>query len=101
LDIKRAIKRSLRTFGLEIRRIGPGRFPGLADFLVARHVDVVLDIGTNVGWFGQRLRERGYRGKIVSLEPIGEVFRELKAVCQPDRVRWTPFVRQPELLLKV
>jgi FkbM family methyltransferase len=84
LDIKRGIKQSLRRFGLEIRRIGPGRFPELTDFLVARQVDVVLDVGANVGWFGQRLRERGYREKIVSFEPIEEVFRELKVLAERD-----------------
>jgi hypothetical protein len=87
LDIKRGIRQSLRRFGLEIRRIGrfgleirrteTRRNPGLIDFLLARRVDVVLDVGANVGWFGQRLRERGYRGKIVSFEPIEAVFREL------------------------
>jgi FkbM family methyltransferase len=82
--MKRAIKQSLRWFGLDIRRIGPGRFPELVDFLVARDVDVVLDVGPNLGWFGQRLRERGYRGKIVSFEPIEAVFRELKSLAERD-----------------
>lgn len=27
VDLKRRIKRSMRSFGLDIRRIGPGRFP--------------------------------------------------------------------------
>jgi FkbM family methyltransferase len=53
-------------------------------FLVSRHVDVVLDVGANLGWFGQALRERGYRGKIVFFEPIGAVFRELKALAERD-----------------
>jgi FkbM family methyltransferase len=82
--MKRGIKRSLRRFGLDIRRIGPGRYPELTDFLESRHVDVVLDVGANLGWFGQALRERGYRGKIVSFEPIGAVFRELKALAERD-----------------
>ena len=84
VDLKRRIKRSMRSFGLDLRRIGPGRFPDVTDFLLARHVDVVLDVGANLGWFGQRLRERGYRGKIVSFEPIGTVFRDLKALAERD-----------------
>jgi FkbM family methyltransferase len=84
VDLKHRIKRSIRSFGFEIRRIGPGRFPDVTDFLRARHVDIVLDVGANVGWFGQRLRECGYRGKIVSFEPIDAVFRDLKALAQRD-----------------
>jgi hypothetical protein len=82
--MKRFMKRSMRVFGLDIRRIGLGRLPDPTDFLVARHVDVVLDVGANVGRFGQRLRERGYRGTIVSFEPIETVFSELKVLAARD-----------------
>jgi FkbM family methyltransferase len=81
---KQTIRRSLRRFGLDIHRVGPGRSPDLADFLAARQVDVVLDVGANLGQFGLELRDRGYRGQIVSFEPIASVFRELKAVAERD-----------------
>jgi FkbM family methyltransferase len=81
--VKRSIRRSLRWFGLDVRRVGP-QSPDLADFLAARQVDVVLDVGANVGQFGQGLRGRGYRGEIVSFEPIESVFRELKTVAERD-----------------
>lgn len=84
MDLKRHLKRRLRSFGFDIRCIGPGCFPDVTDFLLARHVDIVLDVGANVGWFGWRLRECGYRGKIVSFEPIDELFRDLKALAEDD-----------------
>src|SRR5438067_12277624 len=83
-DMKHAIRKSLWRFGIDIRRIGPGRFPNLADFLAARNVDVVLDVGANVGQFGKTLREQGYHGEIVSFEPIKSVFHELKRVADRD-----------------
>lgn len=79
-----AAKWGLRRMGLEIRRAGPGRFPDLADFLAARQVAVVLDIGANRGQFGTALRKRGYRGQIVSFEPIEAVYREIEAVAARD-----------------
>ena len=82
--MKRSIRQTLRRFGLDIHRVGPGRSPDLADFLFARRVDVVLDVGANLGQFALGLRDRGYRGKIVSFEPIDSVFRELKAVAERD-----------------
>lgn len=74
------LRRSFARFGFEIRH----RVPDLADFLIARHVDVVLDAGANVGQFGQWLRKHGYRGEIISFEPVEAAFRELKAVADRD-----------------
>jgi hypothetical protein len=84
LKIKPLVKRNLRLLAFEIRRTGPGRLPDLTDFLAARDVDVVLDVGAHVGWFGQRLRECGYRGTIVSFEPIGAAFSQLQALAAHD-----------------
>jgi FkbM family methyltransferase len=82
--MKRSVRRSLRWFGLDIHRVGSSRSSDLADFLASRQVDVVLDVGANHGQFGQGLRDRGYRGKIVSFEPVESVFQELKAVAERD-----------------
>jgi FkbM family methyltransferase len=79
-SVKLTIKRGLRRFGLDIRR----RSPELMEFLDARRVDVVLDVGANIGQFGKMLRSRGYRGKIVSFEPIGAIYRELRTVAERD-----------------
>jgi hypothetical protein len=34
-------------------------------------VDLVIDVGANVGQFGLGLRNRGYAKRILSLEPVG------------------------------
>jgi len=53
--------------GLSIRR---RRVRDLIDFIEDREIDVVIDVGANVGQFGESLRDGGYRGRIVSFEPI-------------------------------
>lgn len=44
----------------------------------------VLDVGANVGQFGDDLRTCGYRGRIVSVEPLQSAFAELDAHVRRD-----------------
>jgi len=71
-----------RRFGLDVRRAR--RHPTLNDFLAHRNIQVVYDVGANVGQFGMKIRQRGYRGKIISFEPVKSVFEELKRAAGPD-----------------
>lgn len=58
--------------------------PDVVDFLHSREVELVLDVGANAGQYAGWLRERGYLGRIVSFEPIAEVFAELAAKAEGD-----------------
>jgi FkbM family methyltransferase len=53
------------------------RGPNLHDFLRARGVDLVVDVGANDGGYGAYLRRWGYSGKILSLEPTSRAFARL------------------------
>ena len=81
------IVRALRGLGVlagvEIRRHRPvGR---RRQALLADHgVGLVLDVGANVGAYGAALRRFGYRGKIVSFEPVGAAFGPLAARAAAD-----------------
>lgn len=56
-------------------------------FLGDLGIDTVLDIGANIGGYVAELRRHGYRGRIVSFEPIAHVHAQLQAACQGDS-RW-------------
>lgn len=58
--------------------------PNIVDFLLSRRIELVFDVGANAGQYGRWLRQRGYRGRIVSFEPIAEVFRQLEASAAND-----------------
>lgn len=47
-------------------------------------IDCVLDVGANKGQFASGLRRSGYRGRIVSFEPVSSVFAELHAAASDD-----------------
>jgi FkbM family methyltransferase len=73
-------------FGLDLTRYRPensetGR---LASMLSFHEIDVVLDIGANVGQFARSLRRAKYRQKIVSFEPLSKAHADLIKASQHD-----------------
>jgi FkbM family methyltransferase len=47
-------------------------------------VNVVLDVGANRGQFGRNLRNLGYRGRIVSYEPVSVNLAKLREAAEGD-----------------
>lgn len=60
----------------------------LMNVIDAYHIDCVIDVGANSGQYGAFLREIGYKGHIVSFEPVSAVFGLLKERCQND-AKWS------------
>jgi FkbM family methyltransferase len=69
---------------LGIVHLGRRRVRDLIDFIEDREIDIVLDIGANVGQFGESLRANGYRGRIISYEPIESAFKTLSTKAAAD-----------------
>jgi FkbM family methyltransferase len=70
--MKDFLKRAVKKAGFTISRA-----PDLNDFLTSRDVDLVFDVGANIGQFARSLRSSGYTGKLISFEPIKAAFSEL------------------------
>lgn len=56
----------------------------LQKILELKEISVVLDIGANRGQFAQKLRSMGFKGKIISCEPIPAEFNKLKELSKTD-----------------
>ncbi len=75
-----------RRIGLDIRR-----FPGpehLEYYLRNRKIMGVLDVGGNEGQYGSSLRNAGFKGKIVSIEPLSGAIAMLERRAVADG-HWT------------
>jgi FkbM family methyltransferase len=77
--LREVIKRAVMPFVLDqIRAPWPQR-QFLRNLLQRLEVDCVLDVGANVGQFGQELRLVGYKGLIISFEPDPDTYQKLVA----------------------
>lgn len=53
-------------------------------------IDVVFDVGANIGQYGSELRNIGYQGRIISFEPTLDAFRKLEKNSKNDSL-WDVF----------
>lgn len=56
----------------------------LVHALVFHGIDAVIDVGANRGQYARRLRRHGWRGPILSFEPLPDVHAELVRAAAPD-----------------
>jgi FkbM family methyltransferase len=82
---KSALKALFRGLGYEIRiaRL-PRGLERRRKLMSAAGIDLVLDVGANAGQYATKLRSLGYRGRIVSFEPMAEPFRRLQERATAD-----------------
>jgi FkbM family methyltransferase len=90
-------QRIQRTFGFQlVRRFSLEQVQWMKTRALLKHlmkrldINCVLDVGANEGQFGVTLRGVGYRGWILSFEPVPEVFAILQRKAQDDD-RWRTF----------
>ncbi len=77
----------VRALGYDIRKIDAHFQKRPIDFIRSRNIDVVIDIGANVGQYATRLRRDGYTGWIVSAEPVRAAYDALATRAAADP-RW-------------
>lgn len=87
--MKRIIRNMMQYFGFEIRRYSVEKSDKarLAAMLHEHDIDVVLDVGANVGLYGELLRDCGYKGRIVAFEPLSDAHKKLLKRASSD-VLW-------------
>lgn len=89
MTIAHRIRKLALKFGVELNRYHPAQSQDARmSRLLAHHgIDLVLDVGANTGGYGKSLREIGYRGDILSFEPLEQAHAELTQAAASD-ARW-------------
>lgn len=93
MKMTRLVKRAFRAIGLEVSRYDPmDRQRMLCASMREFGIDLVIDVGANTGQFASEIRQSGYRGRIVSFEPLSTAHAELERRCRGDR-SWKAYSR--------
>ena len=91
---KRLVQRCVRSLGYDIVPFPPSDYVRSRDsvrrVLDKLSIDCVVDVGANHGQYGSWLRDIGYKGWIVSFEPVRAPFEDLER-CAAARPPWRAF----------
>jgi len=58
--------------------------------LIINDIKTVLDVGANAGQYSQELRKAGFKGRIISFEPVKEAYQRLLSNARKD-IDWQTF----------
>jgi FkbM family methyltransferase len=85
MGVRRAVRRLLQRLGIEVVRYNP---QARQQLFARKGIDLVFDVGANAGQYAEKLRAGGYRGRIVSFEPLAAPFEALERRARDDPA-WT------------
>ena len=88
--MKAHIRKFMRSIGFDVNRhtISSSQVCRLAHVIRSHNIDLVFDVGANTGQFAMSIKEIGYRGRIVSFEPLPDAHQALSKVARRT-VNWT------------
>jgi FkbM family methyltransferase len=80
------------AFGYELikKRKNPSLKSHLKNIFERHQINVVLDVGANLGQFAMMIRKAGFRGTILSFEPVTASYARLADAARGDE-RWNTF----------
>ncbi len=78
------IKNILNKLGWDVKRYPTYLLKNRISLLEKNKINTILDIGANIGQYGLEMRKLGYRGNIISFEPLSSVFKELEKNLKND-----------------
>jgi FkbM family methyltransferase len=88
--VKNKTRNILRRIGFDMIRYNPQTTheAALARLLAVHEIDTVLDVGANEGQYATMVRRAGFKGKIISFEPLAGAHSKLKQAAARDPL-WT------------
>lgn len=84
--MKNAIKKVMRKLGIDVIKFTPEQSEiAQIQYLLAYHkINLILDVGANIGQYAKSVRNIGYSGEIVSFEPLSTAYSKLETRSRKD-----------------
>ncbi|MBE9488794.1 MAG: FkbM family methyltransferase [Bacteroidetes bacterium] len=85
--MKKLIKRLIHSLGYDLHRLNVNTWPEFQLFqsLKKFEINLVLDIGANEGQFATEIRTAGYKGQIISYEPLSDAHNKAAQAAKRDK----------------
>lgn len=84
------LNKILNKVGIDIVRFPNVELKRRKAFLEYHQINKVLDVGANVGNYGLTLRNIGFKGHIISFEPLNDTYRILEKKSKND-IKWNTY----------
>lgn len=85
------IKRSANTLlGFDLIKYPTPELDRRIKLIQNYKIDVIVDIGANIGQYGGEMRNLGFKGEIISFEPMKKAFEKLEKNASNDK-NWKVF----------
>ena len=81
--IKKIAKKIFNKFGLNV-----SSYKKYPEFLLHHKIELLFDVGANFGQYAMHARDNGYKGKIVSFEPLPDAYEKILKNSENDPL-WT------------
>jgi|LakMenEpi03Aug12_release.lakeMendotaPanAssembly.Ray.scaffolds.fasta_scaffold904099_1 FkbM family methyltransferase len=79
------LKRSVnKFFGVDVVRYPTENLDRRIKLLNNYNIDVIIDVGANIGQYGGEMRSIGFKGQIISFEPLNKAFEKLEKNASND-----------------
>lgn len=88
--MKRLIQNLLNKIGFQIKRYPDLDISRRLKLINHYKINKILDVGANIGQYSLELRKFGFKGHIISFEPLSGTYSKLKSNAKNDK-KWQTF----------
>ncbi|GAB3279228.1 FkbM family methyltransferase [Larkinella harenae] len=86
--MKSFVKKLAQRFGYDIQHLPTDPIVRQwCDLMQSNGIDLIFDVGANIGQYALKVRGLGYAGDIISFEPMREAYQQLQVNAATD-ARW-------------
>ena len=85
MKLAQLLNKFLQIYGVELKRYPDNDLTRRMKLLNYAGISTIFDVGANTGQYAMLMRQLGFKGSIVSFEPLSEAFKVLENNARHDK----------------